>query len=121
MIPIHFRYVLHFSYTDEEKMRDDLYLDKDTRFPWVRILEDIFGNPTKNFDGYVHSVDFSINWEILSGKLDMDFYIIEKDPKLEQYRLSVGENWDISVNNLIKELILKKAQSISSICVNKIV
>jgi hypothetical protein len=66
-------------------------------------------------------VDFGINWEILTGELDMDFYIIEKDPKLEEYKLSVGENWSNSLKNLIKDLILKKAKSISSICVNKIV
>jgi len=86
----------YFTITIDIKndINDDDYLKEG----WLKLLENIYGTKTNNFDGYVNKVSFEDKSSLL--KLYIDCYIIGNE-KLYKLKENNPDNWQNIQNDLI--------------------
>jgi hypothetical protein len=86
----------YFTITIDLKdyINDEEYLTEG----WLKLLENIYGTKTNNFDGYVNKVSFEEKSSLL--KLYIDCYIISNE-KLYKLQDQNPDNWQDIQNDLI--------------------
>jgi len=65
---------------------------------WLKLLENIYGTKTNNYDGYVNKVFFEEKLSLI--KLYIDCYIINNE-KLNKLKENNPDNWEYIQNTLI--------------------
>lgn len=85
-------------------IKNDNYDEDYLKEGWLKLLENIYGTKTNNYDGYVNKVFFEEKSSLI--KLYIDCYIISNE-KLYKLKENNQNNWEDIQNTLIINAIKK--------------